>query len=63
MFEGLARITALPAIILCSAWVWISKGMADGMIFGILAFIGYGAIVLVYAEMDKEKIKVEQRRM
>ena len=61
MFEGLTRITALPAIIICSAGVWISKGMGDGVIFGMLAFIGYIVVIFVYGEVDKERIRTEQR--
>ena len=62
MFDALTRITALPAIILGSAWVWVSKGTVDGIIFLLVASVVYGIIILIYAEIDTQRIKTEQRR-
>jgi uncharacterized ion transporter superfamily protein YfcC len=62
VFEGLVKVTAIPAIFISSAWIIVSKSLIDGIIFLIVAFVIYLILSVLFHEMELERIKKEKEQ-
>jgi len=62
VFEGLVKVTAIPAIFISSAWIIVSKSFNDGIFFLIVAFGIYLILSIVFHRMEIERIQKENEK-
>jgi len=60
VFEGLVKVTAVPAIFISSALIIIYKDFIEGLIFLGVAISLYIFLSLIFHEIELNKMKKER---
>jgi hypothetical protein len=60
VFEGLVKVTTLPAIIISSAWIITSKGFVEGLAFLAITMGIYVFILYIFQQQKKEMEKLKK---